>query len=353
MGDLKPGWRRVRFGEVASHIAERAEPTNEGNVTYVGLEHLDSGSLTVRRWGSPTALVGTKLRMRQGDVLFARRNAYLRRVAIAPHNGLFSAHGMVLRPKGQHIHPDFLPFFMQSDVFMDRAEKISVGSLSPTINWSALKEEVFALPPQSEQRRLLVLLTAMSGLEEQLRDASIAARKVALSGSVVALGVDAGRRTAGLLDSIRVSPGWSIVQLRELASPGEQPVQVGPFGGTLASRHFAVSGVEVLKVLNVGHDGFVDRSDFVYVTERYAADLGRYRVRTSDVVVVAQGFTSGRVAIICEQDAGALISQHLIRVRLDSETNPSALALVLHAICTIRGTGCTGHDEDDPPWAEY
>ena len=42
----------------------------------------------------------------------AKRNAYLRRVAIAPHDGFFSAHGMVLRPRGKHILPEFLPFFL-------------------------------------------------------------------------------------------------------------------------------------------------------------------------------------------------------------------------------------------------
>ena len=43
---------------------------------------------------------------------------------------------MVLRPKTDVVLPEFLPFFMQSDLFMNRALEISVGSLSPTINWT-------------------------------------------------------------------------------------------------------------------------------------------------------------------------------------------------------------------------
>ena len=43
---------------------------------------------------------------------------------------------------------------MMSDKFMNRAVEISVGSLSPTINWTTLKLEEFELPPLDQQRRI-------------------------------------------------------------------------------------------------------------------------------------------------------------------------------------------------------
>ena len=138
----------------------KANPTEEDSRSYIGLEHLDSGSLHVKRWGSDADLKGQKLRMKKGDLLFAKRNAYLRRVAIAPHDGFFSAHGMVLRPRGKHILPEFLPFFLQSDMFMERAIEISVGSLSPTINWKTLKVQEFPLPPLDEQKHIAEILWA-------------------------------------------------------------------------------------------------------------------------------------------------------------------------------------------------
>lgn len=158
--DLKPGWKVYRFDQMAQQVTERVEPTREDSELYVGLEHLDSGSLMVRRWGSQTDMIGTKFKMRKGDILFARRNAYLKRVAIAPHDGLFSAHGMVLRAKPDVVLPEFLPFFMQSDLFMNRAVEISVGSLSPTINWKTMAVQEFALPPVGEQQSAVALLRA-------------------------------------------------------------------------------------------------------------------------------------------------------------------------------------------------
>ena len=158
--NLKPSWQVWRFDQIAENVGERAVPTPADSELYIGLEHMDTGSLRIRRWGSKTDLIGQKLKMRKGDILFARRNAYIKRVAIAPHDGLFSAHGMVLRAKSGVVHPEFLPFFMQSALFMDRAIQISVGSLSPTINWKTLAVQEFAMPPLEDQVRLVEFLLA-------------------------------------------------------------------------------------------------------------------------------------------------------------------------------------------------
>lgn len=154
-------WERFPFGEIADCIREPGQPTPHDSATYIGLEHMDTGSLHVRRWGSEADLKGQKLKMRKGDILFAKRNAYLRRVAIAPHDGFFSAHGMILRAKPVKVLPEFLPFLMMSDRFMNRAVEISVGSLSPTINWTTLKVETFDLPPLDQQRRIAEILWAV------------------------------------------------------------------------------------------------------------------------------------------------------------------------------------------------
>ena len=152
---------RYKFDQIAHYLNEKRMPTEADRETYIGLEHLDSGNLTVTRWGSDVDIKGQKLVMHKGDILFGRRNTYLKRAAIAPHDGLFSAHGMIWRPKEDVVDASFFPFFVSSDYFMDEAIRISVGSLSPTINWRDLKELEFDLPDIDTQRKLSTLLWAM------------------------------------------------------------------------------------------------------------------------------------------------------------------------------------------------
>ena len=149
---------KYRFEEIAINCTQKRFPTEEDQPLYIGLEHLDTGNLHVDRWGSSVPLKGEKLVMRKGDVLLGRRNAYLRRAAVAPHDGLFSAHGMVLQPREDVIDRDFFPLFIASDYFFDEANRISVGSLSPTINWKDLRNVEFELPNKEKQRELAKVL---------------------------------------------------------------------------------------------------------------------------------------------------------------------------------------------------
>lgn len=154
-------WVVYRFDQIAQNVNERVDdPSQAGVDRYVGLEHLDPESLHIRRWGVPTDVEATKLRFRQGDIIFGRRRAYQRKLAVAEFDGICSAHAMVLRAREELVLPEFLPFFLQSDLFFERALAISVGSLSPTINWKTLAREEFALPPKDDQRWLADILWA-------------------------------------------------------------------------------------------------------------------------------------------------------------------------------------------------
>ena len=150
------------FDQIAINSTAKKKPIDADKEHYIGLEHLDSDCLIVSRWGAEVTPIGEKLLMQKGDILFGKRRAYQRKVGIAPFDGIFSAHGMVLRPREDVVTKEFFPFFIASDQFMERAVRISVGGLSPTINWKDLKEQEFELPSLEEQRVL-----AEKSLEEQ------------------------------------------------------------------------------------------------------------------------------------------------------------------------------------------
>ena len=75
---------KYAFGDIAINSTEKKKPESADKAMYIGLEHLDSGCLTVRRFGADVAPIGDKLVMKKGDVLFGKRRAYQKKVAIAP-----------------------------------------------------------------------------------------------------------------------------------------------------------------------------------------------------------------------------------------------------------------------------
>ena len=162
---------RFKFDQIAINSTAKKKPVPEDAAHYIGLEHLIPGTFDIAEWGSEVAPVGEKLLMKKGDVLFGRRRAYQRKVGIAPFDGIFSAHGMVLRPRSEVVDEKYFPFFISSDQFMNEAVRISVGSLSPTINWGTLKNCEFDLPPMDEQKKLAELLWAANDLKESYKKA--------------------------------------------------------------------------------------------------------------------------------------------------------------------------------------
>lgn len=157
---VQASWNVVKFGDIIENVTERVDPAEAQTDIYVGLEHLDPDTLHLRQWGHPSEVTGQKFVFRKGDVIFGRRRAYQRKLAVAEFDGICSAHAMVVRAKPEMILPEFLPFFLQSDMFMECAIDISVGSLSPTINWKTMKIQEFPLPPIDKQKRIAKILWA-------------------------------------------------------------------------------------------------------------------------------------------------------------------------------------------------
>lgn len=163
-------WESVKFGDIAKNISERVEPQKTDAEVYVGLEHLDAGSIHIRRFGTPADVKGTKLRVYKGDIIFGKRRAYQRKAAIAEFDGICSAHAMVLRANPENIDANFFPFFLHSNAFMNRALEVSEGSLSPTIKWKTLEKQEFKIPPRSVQEKLSEILWKIDHLENSYAD---------------------------------------------------------------------------------------------------------------------------------------------------------------------------------------
>jgi len=162
----KSNWKKYKFSDLVTNINEKVIPCESGLEHYIGLKHLDAGSLKIRRFGETSSLIGNKLKIYKGDFILAKRNAYLKRVSIADFDAVASAHSFVLRAKEEYVLKEFMPFFLLSEYFWARAIQISVGSLSPTINWKTLSKQEFLLPPKDQQAQIAKLLWAMNDVIE-------------------------------------------------------------------------------------------------------------------------------------------------------------------------------------------
>lgn len=325
--NTKPGWTVWRFDQMAANVNVRIDnPSESGMEHYVGLEHLDADSLKIRRWGTPDDVEATKLMFKKGDIIFGRRRAYQRKLGIAEFDGICSAHAMVLRAKPDVVLPEFLPFFMQSDRFMKRAVEISVGSLSPTINWKTMAVQEFMLPPIDEQARLCELLACARESVDSYSSALEVANVMLRSGLVSIFASEGCSPATAEMSQAVVRPNWRLVSAVDISTA---PITKGatPPGATGVIE----TGIPFLKVYNLTFDGALDFSiEPTFVTpDVHSKELARSKIQAGDVLMNIVGPPLGKVSIVPANFPSANINQAIARFRVREDIPPRYIAAYL------------------------
>jgi type I restriction enzyme, S subunit len=324
-------WKSHRFDEVANSVSERVEPAESAIDRYIGLEHVDAENIHITRFGSKSDVKGQKLKCYPGDIIFGKRRAYQRKAAVVTEEAICSAHSFVLRANPEVIDPKLFPFFLHSDQFMNRAIDISVGGLSPTINWGTLKEQDFLLPPKDQQAKLAELLWAMDEViekeiavfEKQLCSKMSAERSVLLGERVIG---PKKRSPYGLIPE-----EWQLISLFDLRDPNEKySFTGGPFGSNLKSEHYTETGVRVLQLQNIGAGRFL--GDYkIYTSQDKADELRSCNIYPGEIIL-AKMAPVARCSIIPDTEDRYLMCSDGIRLKVDS--NKYDKKFVFHAINT-------------------
>ena len=285
---------RYRFDQIAENSTTKKKPEESDRDRYVGLEHLDPGALEVIRWGAEVTPKGDKLLMKKGDVLFGRRRAYQKKVGIAPFDGIFSAHGMVLRPKTDVIDSSFFPFFISSDVFLDEAIRVSVGSLSPTANWKDLRALGFNLPSLDKQRELAAILSEAEQLKGHYRNLLTACDDVVKSQFV----------------EIFSKKEFPLIPLSQACTKITD--------GTHKTPQYQEAGIAFISAKNVTSDGKLDFSDIKHIsTDEYESIQKRCETQIGDVLLTKSGSLGMPAIVDVDFPIGLFESLAVLKYRRD------------------------------------
>lgn len=293
------GWIRVRFGDIVENYNKTGKGLGAAPTRYIGLEHIEPGSLDVKSFGDTSAGTTFTRTCKPGQVLFGKRRAYQRKVAVASFEALVSGDIYVLEPKSPALLPELLPFICMSDRFFEYAVGTSAGSLSPRTNWSSLANYEFDLPPLEQQRRIVAvmhsLLTAQNKIQKT-RGALIRYCEVQIISMI---------RNGFYSKKTRTSPNfgtiphdWTECKLGDICT------QITD--GEHATPPRTKTGVYLLSARNI-QNGRLQLEDVDYVSEETYKSLSkRLAPQAGDVLISCSG-SIGRVCRIPEGYNFALV----------------------------------------------
>lgn len=160
-------WRECPIDAVAEEISIRVDkPSDSGYEKFIGLEHFISGDFSVKNYGSTADLNSAMKVFKPGNLLFARRNAYLKRASIVNFEGVCSGDAIVIQQNGELLS-QFLVLILNTSRFWDYAISNAAGTMSKRVKWRDLAKYQFKLPPKDEQEKILSLFLTLEKQIEQ------------------------------------------------------------------------------------------------------------------------------------------------------------------------------------------
>src|SRR5258708_4832309 len=330
----------VRFGDVVRNvdISER-DPLTNGIERYVGLDHIDPESLHIKRWGQIEDGTSFTRKFLRGQVLFGKRRAYQRKVAVAEFDGICSGDILVFEAK-DNLLPELLPFIVQSDPFYEHALSTSAGSLSPRTKWKELAAYDFALPPKDEQRRIADILWAaeetISSMQSTLEHLKFV--KKLISDELISKGIGHTHFKSTEIGELPAS--WKVEPIQKLCDLVIDCKNRTP--------PYVSSGYPVVRTVNVRNGRFVE-SDLCYTDEvSYLEWTKRGQPQPGDILITREA-PLGEVCIIPD-GMQICLGQRMMLFRPKSEhiLNSFLLAVLLSSntqkrLHALAGGSTVGH----------
>ncbi|MEJ1930583.1 restriction endonuclease subunit S, partial [Nostoc sp. NIES-2111] len=321
---LKPGWKLVKFGDVVRLSKDRAaNPEAEGIERYVGLEHIDPDDLRIRRWGLVAEGTTFTSKFKPGQVLFGKRRAYQRKVAVADFEGVCSGDIYVFESANPKVLlPELLPFICQTDRFFEYAVGTSAGSLSPRTNWTSLANFQLALPPLEEQHKITLLLSSAEKAFESQKTLLAAMNNVHTS--LAASIAEEGTGFIRFREKIKIQSGWKIIKLSDICSD-----IVDCLHRTPNYINDCDDSIPAIRTTDVS-DGEINLIQAKRVSlAEYITQISRLEPRPDDILYSREA-PMGHAALV-PKETKLCISQRMMHLRTLPNVNPVFVMEVLNS----------------------
>lgn len=157
----------TKFGIIVDCIEKHDKQKMEVS-RFIGLENIVGDNFTIDSWGDIEKGTTFTKRFEKGDILFGKRRAYLRKVAVADFDGICSGDILIFRARQEKILPGLLKYYVASEAFIQHAVRTSAGSLSPRTKWKDLKEFTLSIPDLKTQKKIAELFNQLGRTLNQL-----------------------------------------------------------------------------------------------------------------------------------------------------------------------------------------
>ncbi|MBB1386455.1 restriction endonuclease subunit S [Pseudoalteromonas sp. SG45-5] len=167
--EFSDDWVSKPFGKIVSVTKRKYNPDKDHeNLPCIELEHIEKGSGRVLGNCESKNQKSIKNRFSRGQVLFGKLRPNLKKLAIAPVDGVCSSE--ILPMESEELENEFLLYLMRTDKFF-RVSTISSGSKMPRADMDFINAYPFFFPKDKlEQRKIAEFFNELEKKVNLLRE---------------------------------------------------------------------------------------------------------------------------------------------------------------------------------------
>jgi len=157
--DIPESWMWVRLGDCTSY-AQRKEKISPdsivGSMWSLDLEDIekDTGKIVNRCSADKRGIVGDKVHFFKGQVLYSKLRPYLKKILVAPENGICSSELVPFAAYGD-IDARYLVTFLKAPYVDFIINSVTYGVKMPRVGTNTMVSLLVPLPPFAEQKRIV------------------------------------------------------------------------------------------------------------------------------------------------------------------------------------------------------
>ncbi len=343
--DIPKGWKWVRLGDCSTY-AQSKEKISKSKITAdlwsLDLEDVEkeTGRIIERRLAGDRNITGEKVLFRKGQVLYSKLRPYLKKVLVAPDDGICSPE-MVPFSLYANIRSQYFVYVLTSPYVDSIVNSVSYGVKMPRVGTETMVNLPIPLPPLAEQKRIVAKVEALLHEVDVIENAQTAMKvtveqmkrkllELAVRGELVFRRGAETQRLGGAASCraekdtpFNIPSTWRWVKLGELCSK----VGAGktPRGGKTI---YVSSGIPFLREQNIHNDG-LRLDDVAYITDAINSQMRGSQIKPMDLLMNITGGSIGRTALVPDEFSAGNINQHILILRL---INPEYRHYLLHVL---------------------
>ena len=244
--------------------------------------------------------------VKKDDIILARMQGTVKvKIIDSDEDNIIVSTGFMVLRCNEGVNNRYIFHYLKSSLFQSKKDKLCSGATQKAINNNKFAEIRIPLPQLPTQQKIAAILDKADELRQYNKQ--LIEKYEALTQSLF---------LEMFGDIVSNTKEWDKKTLKEISLRFSD----GPFGSNLKTEHYSESGIQVIRLQNIGINKFNDKeNDKSFVNENhYNNVLKKYSCYPNDIVIATMGNPNIRACIVPDHISVAVNKADCVLLRVNS-----------------------------------